>query len=143
MRQAALPLFRVYLPSLRRTVANIVRSSRLFLSERNPPQDVNQSLVDDGLVDMDKIGSSNFFWSFPSKVAVTKQNRVDSLKQNIVQVYTVEEGLLPCKRGAQSRFGAGRFADLALFGVFFLGIEFILLVACQLVTKRSQPSMCR
>ncbi|CAM9366144.1 unnamed protein product [Hapterophycus canaliculatus] len=47
--------------------------------------DVNQSLVDDGLVDMDKIGSSNFFWSFPSKVAVTKQNRVDFLKQNIAQ----------------------------------------------------------
>ena len=31
-------------------------------------KDVNQSLVDDGMVQADKIGSANFFWSFPSKV---------------------------------------------------------------------------
>ena len=31
-------------------------------------KDVNQSLVDDSLVQSDKIGSANFFWSFPSKV---------------------------------------------------------------------------
>ena len=30
-------------------------------------KDVNKSLVDDGLVDQDKIGSGVFFWSFPSK----------------------------------------------------------------------------
>lgn len=29
----------------------------------------NQSLVDDGIVLSDKIGSSNFFWSFPSKTS--------------------------------------------------------------------------
>ena len=29
--------------------------------------DVNSSLVDDGLVEKDKIGGSNFFWSFPGK----------------------------------------------------------------------------
>ena len=29
--------------------------------------DVNQSLVDDGLVDKEKIGGSNYFWSFPGK----------------------------------------------------------------------------
>uniref|UniRef100_A0A7S3XLC7 Meiotic nuclear division protein 1 homolog n=1 Tax=Heterosigma akashiwo TaxID=2829 RepID=A0A7S3XLC7_HETAK len=32
-------------------------------------KEVNQALVDDNLVDTDKIGSANFFWSFPSKVA--------------------------------------------------------------------------
>ncbi|CAB1119872.1 unnamed protein product [Ectocarpus sp. CCAP 1310/34] len=51
----------------------------------NTVKDVNQSLVDDGLVDMDKIGASNFFWSFPSKVAVTKQNVVDNLEQSIAK----------------------------------------------------------
>ncbi|CAN0063618.1 unnamed protein product [Pylaiella littoralis] len=51
----------------------------------NTVKEVNQSLVDDGLVDMDKIGASNFFWSFPSKVAVTKQNIVDTLKQKITK----------------------------------------------------------
>eukprot|EP00889_Picochlorum_renovo_P006095 jgi/Picre1/33125/NNA_008451.t1 len=33
-------------------------------------KDVLQSLVDDDLVHQDKIGISNFFWSFPSEVAV-------------------------------------------------------------------------
>lgn len=28
-------------------------------------KDVNQSLVDDNLVEGDKIGAANFFWSFP------------------------------------------------------------------------------
>lgn len=51
-------------------------------------QDVNQSLVDDGLVDMDKIGASNFYWSFPSKVVVTRQNLVDSLQRDIAKVCT-------------------------------------------------------
>lgn len=30
-------------------------------------KDVVQSLVDDRLVEMEKIGSANFYWSFPSK----------------------------------------------------------------------------
>ncbi len=33
-------------------------------------KDINQSLCDDNLVMSDKIGSSNFFWSFPSKVLI-------------------------------------------------------------------------
>lgn len=49
-------------------------------------QDINQALVDDGLVDMDKIGSSNFFWSFPSKAIVARQNIVDLLTRDIVKV---------------------------------------------------------
>lgn len=31
-------------------------------------KDVNQSLVDDSMVMVDKIGSANIYWSFPSKV---------------------------------------------------------------------------
>ncbi|KAI8577662.1 hypothetical protein K450DRAFT_177470, partial [Umbelopsis ramanniana AG] len=34
-------------------------------------KDTLQSLVDDGLVNMEKIGSSNYFWSFPSAAAQT------------------------------------------------------------------------
>jgi hypothetical protein len=30
-------------------------------------KDVVQSLVDDGLVELEKIGSANYYWSFPSK----------------------------------------------------------------------------
>ncbi|KAJ6499300.1 meiotic nuclear division protein 1 [Mycena sanguinolenta] len=44
-------------------------------------KEVLQSLVDDGLVQADKIGSSNFFWSFPSQRGTMMQNRLDQLKQ--------------------------------------------------------------
>jgi predicted transcriptional regulator len=32
-------------------------------------KEVIQELVDDNLVDFDKIGGSNFFWAFPSKAS--------------------------------------------------------------------------
>lgn len=32
-------------------------------------KDVLQSLVDDALIDSDRIGTSNYFWAFPSKAA--------------------------------------------------------------------------
>lgn len=32
-------------------------------------KDVLQSLVDDGLVDSERIGTSNYFWAFPSKAS--------------------------------------------------------------------------
>ncbi|KAI0630171.1 meiotic nuclear division protein 1, partial [Trametes polyzona] len=43
-------------------------------------KEVLQSLVDDGLVQMDKIGSSNFFWSFPSQRGAMMQNRLKAVQ---------------------------------------------------------------
>jgi len=43
-------------------------------------KDVLQSLVDDGLVQADKIGSSNFFWSFPSQRGSMMMNRLNAVK---------------------------------------------------------------
>ncbi|KAJ3557261.1 hypothetical protein NM688_g1566 [Phlebia brevispora] len=45
-------------------------------------KEVLQSLVDDGLVQADKIGSSNFFWSFPSQRGAMMQNRLDAVKES-------------------------------------------------------------
>ncbi|KAJ6586924.1 meiotic nuclear division protein 1 [Mycena vulgaris] len=44
-------------------------------------KEVLQSLVDDGLVQMDKIGSSNFFWSFPSQRGTMMQGRLRQLEE--------------------------------------------------------------
>jgi hypothetical protein len=44
-------------------------------------KDVIQSLVDDGLVDTDKIGTSVYFWAFPSKAINTKQQKLEELEQ--------------------------------------------------------------
>ncbi|KAG5651167.1 hypothetical protein H0H81_009631 [Sphagnurus paluster] len=44
-------------------------------------KEVLQSLVDDGLVQGDKIGSSNFFWSFPSQQGAMIQGRLSSARE--------------------------------------------------------------
>ncbi|KIJ67711.1 hypothetical protein HYDPIDRAFT_107183 [Hydnomerulius pinastri MD-312] len=44
-------------------------------------KEVLQSLVDDGLVQSDKIGSSNFFWSFPSQRGGIIRNKLDAAKE--------------------------------------------------------------
>lgn len=48
-------------------------------------KDINQSLVDDFLVFSDKIGSANFFWSFPSKSFQDQSTRKENLSQSILQ----------------------------------------------------------
>ena len=42
-----------------------------------------QSLVDDDLVNQDKIGISNFFWSFPSEAAVKLNNEQQKLESKL------------------------------------------------------------
>ncbi|KAF5320660.1 hypothetical protein D9619_001800 [Psilocybe cf. subviscida] len=44
-------------------------------------KEVLQSLVDDGLVQGDKIGSSNFFWSFPSQHGVLVRGKLETAKE--------------------------------------------------------------
>jgi len=46
-------------------------------------KEVNQSLVDDHMVQQDKIGSGNFFWSFPSKALNDKRNKRAQLEGRI------------------------------------------------------------
>lgn len=46
-------------------------------------KDVVQSLVDDNLVDTDKIGTSVYFWSFPSKAMGSRQAKLAGLKEKL------------------------------------------------------------
>lgn len=48
---------------------------------QNTVKDILKELTDENLVDMDKIGSTNWFWSFPSKEAVQLRNQVNALKE--------------------------------------------------------------
>jgi len=49
-------------------------------------KDMNQSLVDDFLVFSDKIGSANFFWSFPSKAYQDQNVRKETLSNTRAQI---------------------------------------------------------
>ncbi|XP_023320790.1 meiotic nuclear division protein 1 homolog [Eurytemora carolleeae] len=51
-------------------------------------KDVVTSLVDDGMVDTDKIGTSVYFWAFPSKASANRKRKLDKLQE---QLNTVEK----------------------------------------------------
>ena len=90
----------------RKTVLQLLRSSKRPYTLKdleklaakagvvqNTVKDVVQGLEQDGLVDMDKIGSTNWFWSFPSKDAAARrtklrqtQERVTALEAEIAQL---------------------------------------------------------
>jgi hypothetical protein len=46
-------------------------------------KDVLQSLVDDGLIELEKIGAKNFYWAFPSKLYCRLQGKVKDLEASI------------------------------------------------------------
>ncbi|XP_014290200.1 meiotic nuclear division protein 1 homolog [Halyomorpha halys] len=46
-------------------------------------KDVVQTLVDDGLVDSEKIGTSIYFWAFPSKATHTKKRKLEEIEEKI------------------------------------------------------------
>ncbi|KAJ2158216.1 Meiotic nuclear division protein 1 [Coemansia sp. RSA 552] len=46
-------------------------------------KDVVQSLVDDGMCHSEKIGTSNFFWAFPSEAAVKRRTKKAELEKEV------------------------------------------------------------
>ncbi|XP_031354721.1 meiotic nuclear division protein 1 homolog isoform X2 [Photinus pyralis] len=51
----------------------------------NSVKDVLQSLVDDGAVDTDKIGTSIYFWAFPSKALNSKKRKANELEDQLAE----------------------------------------------------------
>lgn len=71
--------------------------------------DTNQGLIDDGLVDKEKIGGSNYFWSFPAKRDRKMQlehdrtlKAVEGLKAKITES---SSALADAKRGREDEDG--------------------------------------
>ncbi|KAF8629667.1 hypothetical protein AX17_005606 [Amanita inopinata Kibby_2008] len=81
-------------------------------------KEVLQSLADDGLVQTDKIGSSNFFWSFPSQQGAMAQRRLitvnDTRKNHQTQVSELK-AMVEIERSARVESGrrVGCFERLA------------------------------
>lgn len=79
--------------------------------------DINQALVDDGLVDKEKIGGSNYFWSFPAKKDRLNQlaheetlKKIEALKTNIKEA---EAKLADAKRGREEDESGERAKKMA------------------------------
>eukprot|EP00043_Microstomoeca_roanoka_P015577 m.156134 g.156134 ORF g.156134 m.156134 type:complete len:205 (-) comp16289_c2_seq1:174-788(-) len=56
-------------------------------------KDVLQSLVDDGLVHCEKIGTSNYYWAFPSEGASLRQAKKKDLDEKIAALKQKKEDL--------------------------------------------------
>jgi len=71
--------------------------------------DVNNALVDDGLVDKEKIGGSNYFWSFPAKkdrmMQIQHQNALDAIEKLKASVQEASTKLADAKRGREDEDG--------------------------------------
>ncbi|XP_078067482.1 meiotic nuclear division protein 1 homolog [Mustelus asterias] len=48
-------------------------------------KEVLQSLVDDGMVDTDRIGTSNYFWAFPSKALHVRKRKLEQLESQLIE----------------------------------------------------------
>ncbi|CAK0760648.1 hypothetical protein CVIRNUC_002788 [Coccomyxa viridis] len=66
-------------------------------------KEVVQALVDDDLVHQDKIGASNFFWSFPSEAAVKLKTEAKRKEQQLADLEKQDQDLAASI--AQSKMG--------------------------------------
>lgn len=46
-------------------------------------KDVLQSLVDDNMVDTERVGTSNYYWAFPSKALNARKHRLEELERQV------------------------------------------------------------
>lgn len=46
-------------------------------------KEVLQSLVDDGMVDCERIGTSNYYWAFPSKALHARKRKLEVLESQV------------------------------------------------------------
>ncbi|XP_047431204.1 meiotic nuclear division protein 1 homolog [Mugil cephalus] len=56
-------------------------------------KDVLQSLVDDNMVDCEKVGTSNYFWAFPSKALHARKRKLEELQKQISEAKERKESL--------------------------------------------------
>ena len=49
-------------------------------------KEVLQSLVDDDLVNCEKVGSSSYYWAFKSQVLNVKLNKLKSLEKEMAEI---------------------------------------------------------
>ena len=61
----------------------------------NPMQvkDLVQSLVDDDMIDVEKVGISTYYWAFKSKLTAQKKFKLDSMKENLRGLEVKEQEL--------------------------------------------------
>lgn len=71
------------LPPVELAVTLLTMESKRFPAAAMSVKDVLQSLVDDGLVDCERIGTSNYYWAFPSKALHARTRKLEALNSQV------------------------------------------------------------
>lgn len=50
-------------------------------------KDVLQSLVDDNMVDCERVGTSNYYWAFPSKALHARKHKLEELQTQVWRLH--------------------------------------------------------
>uniref|UniRef100_A0A8C5DVK8 Meiotic nuclear division protein 1 homolog n=1 Tax=Gouania willdenowi TaxID=441366 RepID=A0A8C5DVK8_GOUWI len=56
-------------------------------------KDVLQSLVDDNMVDCERVGTSNYYWAFPSKAVHARKHKLEELQKQASEAKQRKESL--------------------------------------------------
>ncbi|KAM9330447.1 meiotic nuclear division protein 1 homolog [Gastrophryne carolinensis] len=56
-------------------------------------KDILQSLVDDAMVDSERIGTSNYFWAFPSKALHARKRKLEALESQMKEANQKKKSL--------------------------------------------------
>ncbi|XP_040187896.1 meiotic nuclear division protein 1 homolog isoform X2 [Rana temporaria] len=68
-------------------------------------KDILQSLVDDAMVDSERIGTSNYFWAFPSKALHARKRKLETLESQLSEASqkknSLEQSVEKAKVGRQ------------------------------------------
>lgn len=70
---------------------------------QNQVKEILNLLVDDGLIDSDRIGSSLFYWSFPNKTLKLQQKKLNELREMKLAVKSKLEMLEASLKSKQVR----------------------------------------
>ncbi|KAK4874044.1 hypothetical protein RN001_013404 [Aquatica leii] len=81
----------------------------------NSVKDVVQKLVDEGEIDTDKIGTSVYFWAFPSKATNTRKRKLAELtnqyEQSNKKLKVTEESLAELELGKEDTVKRNEYLD--------------------------------
>uniref|UniRef100_H0X5W9 Meiotic nuclear divisions 1 n=1 Tax=Otolemur garnettii TaxID=30611 RepID=H0X5W9_OTOGA len=59
------------------------RIQKLYFLAAMSVKEILQSLVDDGMVDCERIGTSNYYWAFPSKALHARKRKLEILESQL------------------------------------------------------------
>ena len=105
-------------------------------------KDVNQTLIDDNLVETDKIGAGTFFWALPSKGFQVRKNLLLEYEEKLKKAKTdVEDTLLHINKAVKDRNNDDGKRDKLLTEVAKLQKEKAALEADLKNYERSDPKI--